>query len=173
VSRVKAFASAAVAVLTLFGVAGAAGFRVNTSHSFPVGLYRITDDPVAKGRLVMFCPPEGAVFEEALRRGYIGAGLCPGGYGYLIKKILAAQDDRVSIAAQGVTINGEHVPHSAQVSSDPSGRPLPAYRADHLVLADRQVLLLSDFSPRSFDGRYFGAIDIRQIQGVLTPVFTW
>ena len=172
-SRAKAFAIAAVAVLTIFGVAGAAGFRVNTSHSFPLGLYRIAGEPVAKGRLVIFCPPEGAVFEEALRRGYLGAGLCPGGYGYLIKKILAAQGDRVSIAAQGVTVNGEAVLNSTQVSSDPSGRPMPAYRADDLTLADRQVLLLSDFSPRSFDGRYFGAIDIRQIRGVLTPIFTW
>jgi conjugative transfer signal peptidase TraF len=173
VKRAKAFALAAVAVLTAFGIAGAAGFRVNTTHSFPLGLYRITDDPLAKGRLVIFCPPEGAVFEEALRRGYIGAGFCPGGYGYLIKKILAAQGDRVSIADRGVTINGEAVLNSAQVSADPSGRPLPAYLADHRVLADRQVLLLSDFSPRSFDGRYFGAIDIRHIRGVLTPVFTW
>lgn len=170
---VKAFAIGGVAVLTVFGVAGAAGFRVNITPSVPVGLYRITDDPLAKGRLVIFCPPESAVFDEALRRGYLGAGFCPGGYGTLIKKILAAQGDRVSVSAQGVTINGERVPNSAQVSADPSGRPLPAYRADRWVLADQQVLLLSDFSPRSFDGRYFGAIDIRQIRGVLTPVFTW
>jgi len=168
VNRAKAFAIAAVSVLAAFGIAGAAGFRVNTTHSFPLGLYRITGDPPARGRLVIFCPPERAVFEEALRRGYLGTGFCPGGYGYLIKKILAAQGDRVSIA-----VRGERVPHSAQVTADPSGRPMPAYRADQLTLSDRQVLLLSDFSPRSFDGRYFGAIDVRQIRGVLTPIFTW
>jgi len=173
VNRVKAFAIAGVAVLTVFGVAGAAGFRVNTTPSVPVGLYRITDDPLAKGRLVIFCPPESAVFDEALRRGYLGAGFCPGGYGLLIKKIVAAAGDRVSISDQGVTINGRAVPHSAPMVADPSGRPLPAYRVEHLTLTERQVLLLSDFSPRSFDARYFGAIDRRQVRGVLTPLFTW
>ena len=31
----------------------------------------------------------GPVFDEARARGYIGAGFCAGGYGYLIKRIAA------------------------------------------------------------------------------------
>jgi len=35
-----------------------------------------------------------------------------------------------------------------------------------------RVLLMSGYSPKSFDGRYFGPIEQTAIKGVLRPVFT-
>jgi hypothetical protein len=32
--------------------------------------------------------------------------------------------------------------------------------------------LMSDYSPRSFDGRYFGPVAQTSVKGVLRPVFT-
>ena len=32
-----------------------AGLRLNTTHSIPLGLYRMADDPIEKGGYVLFC----------------------------------------------------------------------------------------------------------------------
>jgi conjugative transfer signal peptidase TraF len=90
----------------------------------------------------------------------------------MIKRILAAKNDRVSIAPEGVFINGAMVPNSAQVPTDTAGRLLPAYRAE-LSLDQSQVLLLSDYNGRSFDARYFGPVGAGQIRGVIAPILTW
>ena len=153
-----------------FGVAGA---RVNTSKSIALGLYWTTAEPVEKGAYVNFCPPKADVFDAAKARGYIGAGFCPGGYGHMMKRVLAAKGDSVSFAADGVRVNGALLPRSAPLPTDAAGRPLPVYRADPRPLGDAEVLLMSDVSDTSFDGRYFGPIARSQIEAAILPVLTW
>lgn len=160
--------------LLLLGMAcHAAGARVNTSGSIPLGLYWTRDAPVEKGAYVLFCPPQLGVFEEARRRGYIGAGFCPGGYGYLMKKVLGATSDAISIADDGVRVNGVLLPFSAPLKADGGGRPMPHYRADSYTLSEHQVLLMSDANPKSFDARYFGPVQRDHIKSVILPVMTW
>lgn len=162
------------AAVLVLGVAGyAAGARINTTKSIPVGLYWTSSTPVEKGAYVLFCPPQAGVFDDAKERGYIGAGFCPGDYGYMMKRVLAAKGDTVTIADDGVRVNGELLPHSAPIKADKAGRPLPRYQANHFMLGDSEVLLMSDVSVTSFDGRYFGPINRSQIKGVIRPVFTW
>lgn len=162
-----------VAILVLGVVARAAGARINTTRSIPLGLYWTSNTPVAKGAYVLFCPPREAVFEEAKARGYLGAGFCPGGYGYLMKRVLAAKDDTVSVADDGVRVNGELLPLSVPRRADGAGRPMPRYPAVPHMLGDRELLLMSDVSATSFDGRYFGPIDQSQIETVIRPLMTW
>ena len=157
--------------LALFGLAGAFGARINTTGSFPPGLYWMTGEAARKGALVIACPPPVEAVAEGLRRGYIGAGFCPGGYGYVIKKIVGLPGDRVAVTGQGVSVNGETVPNSAPRRFDTEGKPLP-FREAAYTLGMAQVLLMSDYSPRSFDGRYFGPVDQTGIMGVLRPVLT-
>lgn len=64
------------AVVCCFGYA--AGLRINTTKSIPVGLYKISQKAPEKGDYVIFCPPEKAIFSLAQKRGYIGSGFCPG-----------------------------------------------------------------------------------------------
>ena len=129
-----------------------------------------------KGAYVLFCPPphfnEG-VFELARDRGYIGAGFCPGGYGYMMKRVLAASNDVVSILEDGVRVNGELLPFSAPARTDKGGRPLPRCQSGSIVLDHSEVLLMSDVSATSFDGRYFGPVSRAQIRTVIFPVITW
>lgn len=164
--------SVAISVFS-FGVLGAAGARINTTKSIPVGLYWTSRGPVEKGAYVMFCPPHVDVFDEAQERGYIGAGFCPGGYGYMMKRILAAKNDDVSIADDGVRVNGELLPFSAPRKVDSAGRPMPLYKVDHYSLGNAELLLMSDVSNTSFDGRYFGPVNRSQIKTVIRPVITW
>ena len=168
-----ATAVAGVSLLLLGAMAYASGARINSTRSIPVGVYWLSSDPVVKGAYVIFCPPQTGVFDEAKARGYIGAGFCPGEYGYMMKRALAAKNDAVTITAEGVRVNGELLPLSAPIEADSAGRPLPRFQSERFTLSGSELLLMSDVSGISFDGRYFGPIDRSQIKGVIRPVFTW
>jgi conjugative transfer signal peptidase TraF len=132
----------------------------------------MTERHIEKGEYVLLCLPPNNVFDEAKKRGYFGAGFCPGDYEYLMKKILAAKKDKVSISDDGVRVNGELLPFSTPLSADKQGRPLPVLRGEYR-LGDSDLLLMTDVSPISFDSRYFGLVNRSQIKGVIRPVFTW
>jgi conjugative transfer signal peptidase TraF len=173
-NRIAAGAAiAGVSVLVLAAGAYAAGARINTTKSIPVGLYWTSGEQVEKGAYVLFCPPQVGVFTEAKARGYIGAGFCPGDYGYMMKRVLAAKDDTVLVADDGVRVNGELLPFSAPRTADAAGRPMPRFQSDRYTLGNAEVLLMSDVSATSLDGRYFGPVNRSQIQTVIRPVFTW
>jgi conjugative transfer signal peptidase TraF len=170
-TNVIAIGGAAILVIGL--ILHAAGARVNTSKSIPLGLYWVSAAPVAKNTYVMFCPPQIGVFAEARKRQYIQAGFCPGGYGYMMKKVLGTTNDAVDVAGEGVRVNGVLLPLSALLKADRAGRPMPRFQADHYVLGNSELLLMTDVSATSFDGRYFGPVNRSQIVSVVTPVLTW
>jgi conjugative transfer signal peptidase TraF len=150
----------------------AAGIRLNTTPSIPLGVYQLTNEPLVKGDYVLFCPPPAPVFTLAKARGYLGAGFCPGGYGHLIKRLVATQGDEVSIGTEGVRVNGQWLPLSEPLKRDGGDRPLPNY-AGLWVLNSAEVLVMSDSNPGSFDGRYFGPIPRSQLEGMIRPLFIW
>lgn len=161
------------AVLAFAELCYAGGARVNTSRSIPVGLYWTSDRPVEKGAYVLFCPPQVGVIAEAKRRGYLAAGFCPGGYGYMMKRIAATEADAVVIADEGVSVNGRLLPFSAPLVRDRAGRPLVRFNPTRFMIGASELLLMSDVSRTSFDGRYFGPVNRAQIKTVIVPVFTW
>ncbi len=150
-----------------------AGLKINTTKSIPVGIYRLTDVPVGKGEYVIFCPPQTALFDEARERGYIGAGFCPGNYGYMMKRVLATENDRIVSTDEGLRINGSLLPLSKPLETDQTGRMMPRYSFNHYKLGKTELLLMSDVSPTSFDGRYFGPLEIGQVRGVIKPLVTF
>jgi len=154
-------------------IASFAGMRINTTSSYPRGIYWMTNDPIIKGSLVIFCPTDIAVFRQAKERGYIGAGFCPGGTSYMIKKILAAANDQVEMTDIGVFVNGTLLLNSKPMDTDSEGLALSPIKADVTALNDHSVLLMSDYSSKSFDGRYFGLMDKKNIVSVIRPILTW
>jgi conjugative transfer signal peptidase TraF len=169
---VNRMALGAAAMIALGLIADAAGAKINTSHSIPVGLYWRSDKRIEKNDYVLFCPPPRAVFNDARQRGYIGAGFCPGGYGYMMKRVRAAGNDTISIDDGGVRVNGQLLPDSAPRRTDRARRALPRYCATRTLQAS-EVLLMGDPNPNSFDARYFGPIPISNIHSVIRPVFIW
>ena len=149
------------------------GIYINTTPSFPLGLYRIVNQPVTIGAYVSFCPPQGAVFDMAVARRYIKYGDCPGGYGKLLKRVFAQAGDSVSIEQTGIRVNGQLLPNSRQLAVDADGHALPQYHLKKQRLGPFEYLLLSDVNPQSFDARYFGLIKRAQIQHVVEPFLTW
>jgi conjugative transfer signal peptidase TraF len=162
-----------IALLLLGAACQMAGARINTSKSIPVGLYWTTNGPMEKGAYVLFCPPPSGVFNEARARGYIGAGFCPGAYGYLMKQVAATQRDTVTVTSEGVRVNGERWPQSMPRLADKAGRLLPRFHADGYVLGHAEVLLMSNGSPTAFDGRYFGPVSRAQLETAIKPILTW
>lgn len=160
-------------VLLLAAACAAAGARINTTRSIPVGLYWTSSGPTVRGAYVQFCPPPADVFDEARRRHYIAAGFCRGGYGYLMKRVLAVEGDAVSIGDDGVRVNGGLLPASAPARADKAGRPLPRLQCARFTLGRGEMLPMAEASATSFDGRYFGVVRLSQVSAVITPVVTW
>lgn len=159
--------------LWLPGLALLVGFRVNHTHSFPPGVYwRAFKAPVV-GDLVIFEPPQTPLFELAFERRYLGPGGVWQRYEPMLKRLVAIGGDRVTIDDAGVTVNGRVVKNSKPMPVDEAGRPMPQYRLQEYRLGADEVLLMSDYSPTSFDARYFGPIPRAQIQSVAWPVWTW
>lgn len=148
--------------LTLFGL------RINTSNSIPKGLYWISSEKKLKGQYVIFCPKDNEIFREALHRGFITKGFCPGGFGYLMKQVAALEGDFVSSTSEGIVVNGYLLPFSK-----PEAVNLAQWRARNYQLKAHELLLMTDQSSLSFDGRYFGLIDKKQIKAVIKPIITW
>ena len=53
------------------------GLRVNGTHSFPVGFYRVNHNYPQKGDLVTVDPPPLPVFTLAKSRGYLNVAYSP------------------------------------------------------------------------------------------------
>ena len=83
--------------------AHAVSLRINESPSLPVGVWRLSPlrDEVRRDDVVSFCPPDTPAFREARLRGYLGRGLCEGGYEPLLKPIAAIEGDRVTRTPAG------------------------------------------------------------------------
>jgi len=170
---IAASAIGGVTAITLGFVLCLSGARFNTTSSIPLGLYWISSAPMEKGAYVMVCPPNTSVFEEAEKRGYIAAGFCAGHYGYIFKRVLAVGGDVIAITNEGVRINGQLLPLSAPRKVDGGGRPMPGYQPNPFTLTASEVLLMSDASSLSFDGRYFGPLNRAQIRSLIRPIWTW
>ena len=166
-------AIAGVTVLVLAAGGYAAGARVNTTREHSGR--PVLDEQCAggEGAYVLFCPPRIGVFDDARGGATSGAGFCEGGYGYMMKRVLAAKNDAVTVAADGVRVNGGLLPHSAPIKADLAGRLLPRYQSDNYTLGGSELLLMSDGGATSFDGRYFGPVSRSQIKTVIRPVITW
>ncbi|MDF4820894.1 S26 family signal peptidase, partial [Vibrio parahaemolyticus] len=73
------------------------GYRLNLTHSYPLGLYQFSKtNQYQQGDLVVFCPPPSAVIEQALKREYLKYGTCKSGSTPLIKKIMGISGDHLS-----------------------------------------------------------------------------
>ena len=129
----------------------------NPSQSAPLGWYRIEAiDKISRGDLVVANLPTDAS-TLAAQRGYLPTGIP------VIKTIAALDGDMVCEENGLLQING--LPTVQVLTADRAGRPLPASWKPCRQLQSDEVLLLSDRTPDSFDGRYFGAVQKSDVIG--------
>lgn len=142
-------------------------FVVNTTPSFPRGVYLKTYQTPRKGDLVLFCPPDAPLFHDAMRYHLLSSGLCLSGFGYLLKRIAAVEGDIVGISAAGVEVNGMMLKNSERQTIF---HPRPLTPDMHRRLKAHEVLLMSPH-PLSFDSRYFGPLSDDCICTPLEPFY--
>ncbi|HHX7430305.1 conjugative transfer signal peptidase TraF [Legionella pneumophila] len=167
----KKIAMILITLITTGMLFHALGFRINLTESIPVGLYRITSTDHIKNTYVIFCPDDRTAFRLAKNRGYIDHGLPCGGYGYLMKKVVAVSGDVISVTPQGVFVNQDRLPYSKPKLKDGMNRALPQWRITHYPLQNDEVMTMTNQSEWSFDGRYYGLVHTRQIKGMITPIW--
>ena len=122
----------------------------NPSESAPLGWYRVEPlSMISRGDLVVSHLPEAAS-RLAAKRGYLPSGVP------VIKTVRALEGDTICAVNGVLLING--TPAVRLLSDDSMGRTLPSPWTACRKLQTDEVLLLSDRTPDSFDGRYFGTV---------------
>jgi conjugative transfer signal peptidase TraF len=169
-----ALAAIAAALCVIVGAAAALGLDgglINTTPSYPRGLYLPLGRAPKVGDLVAFCPTS-VVAKYALARGYLDPGRCPSGSVPLIKRLAAGGGDQVAIGPTGVTVDGKVLNNSRPMARDGRGRPLPQLRLS-TTLTVGEILVMSDYAAGSFDSRYFGPLDRVGVLRAMRPAVTW
>lgn len=149
-----------------------AGYRLNLTRSLPLGLYRITDGAVERGRLASFCLEDAEYITLARDRGYLAAGSCASGLRPLLKVISGVAGDKLELHNGLIAINGEPLAGTAIAGTDSQGRPLPPSRLVPGVIPPDKVLLLSQHHSGSFDSRYFGLVPLATLR-LVEPIITF
>jgi conjugative transfer signal peptidase TraF len=152
----------------------AMGLIINITPSLPVGIYKLS--PISRlhrGEYVSICPPDTAPFRLARRAGYVPKGPCPGDYLPLMKPIAGLPGDQIVVGVKGIAVNGAHIPLSRAYTHDGAGRALPRIALGVYTVGPGEVWLVSHYNERSFDSRYFGAVQIERVKASTAPVFTW
>lgn len=161
---VKIFAASALAISAL-GVASAAEFAPrlvwNASSSAPIGLYRIEDRAPQRGDFVLVDP--GSALEKFIAgRGYLPEKIP------LLKRLAALPGDEICRKSEAIFINKTFVAEARKFDSE--GRILPSW-SGCFTLHSGEVFLLNDHE-NSLDGRYFGATNVKDVIGVVIPLWT-
>ncbi len=171
----RAFAIASIGVLALAFFSYACGARLNRTNSLPKGLYWSVKKAPGRGDIVAFWPDGSEPFRRARDRGYILPGVYNEtdgqGYGLMLKRLMGLPGDVVSITDDGVIVNSTLLPNTVPLTHDNVGDPLPVIRLIDYRLGEHEALFVSDHLPRSYDARYFGVQDMRQIVEVVIPVW--
>lgn len=173
-NRAPALAIIGIGATVIIGlIAGGyfGGLRINLTPSYPLGLWQIAplEQEASVGDLVFICPPDTRTFRQAVERGYLRRGLCPGWLSPLIKTIVATRGQLVAVDV-AVTIDGALLAASVLRPTDAEGRVLVAHHGG--VVPRGHLFVHSDFVG-SYDSRYFGPIPAAGLLGLARPVFTY
>jgi conjugative transfer signal peptidase TraF len=148
--------------------------RLNLSSSIPAGWYIARDigaaGPVRRGILVAACLPS-VVAAWGRARGYLHRGSCPGGTSPVGKPVFAISGDTITVASSGLEINGNPSLRTQPLRQDTYGHRLPRIPDGRYIVRPGEVWLVSTYSPRSWDSRYFGPVRVSAIISTLSPLW--
>lgn len=133
----------------------------NASASAPIGFYWRVGGRPSRGDLVLARPPLWAR-KLAAERHYLPMGVP------ILKRVVAVAGDVVCASGDTIVIDGRLVAH--RLASDQMGRPLSQWEGCETLGAGEFFLLMADATD-SFDGRYFGVTERRDIIGRLVPLW--
>lgn len=154
-------------LLILVGVLLSKVVIVNTTNSVERGIYLIrSKNNIMRYSFVAFCPPDNEIFRIAKHRGYIASGYCENGYSRLIKQVYGMPGDIYQFTEDGLKVNGRLLANTKPLLLDKQNLILPKNRAAG-KLKQGEYILMGTNVYNSFDARYFGVIDGKQIVTVV------
>ena len=163
----------ALAIITIFLWTGF-GIVFNYTHSAPFGLYREQFDSEATihspAPYVFFCPDRRWSSMQGEPNYRDPMRTCLDGFSPLIKPVVAWPGDLVSVSASGISVNGRLLSNSAPIERDSKGHELRPFAGGEYRVGPKELWVVSSFSPRSFDSRYFGPIPLRSVHSWLRPL---
>ncbi len=152
-----------VAFLIFMGILKAEGknYTINKTKSLPRGIYRLSPPvDLQKEDIIVFEIPKSA--ELIFKRGYVS------NIDTLMKKLAALPGEEIKIENNEVLIGTKN--WGKIYDRDNLNRQLPKLGKEQIRPSEDEVLALSDID-KSFDGRYFGPIEIKSIKHKAKPVF--
>lgn len=149
------------------------GVVINITSSIPIGIYLKTNSQIENQKFVLICPPnDNEIIKLGKERGYIEAGKCPGKYGHIMKEIVGVPGDHVIINKKGVFLNGQFIKDSKPLKIDSHNRLMPLLISNK-ILRENEYLVMGLDNPLSFDSRYFGFIEKRNIVSTIKPLIIY
>lgn len=142
--------------------------RINTTHSSPPGLYALVTRPLTHGAYVVTCLPEQTT-RYGREQAYLRPGSCPGGGVPVLKRVAALPGDTVRVTDSEMITDSLNLPRR---DTDLVGRPVRAIAPGHYTVEPGTVWLYSDYTPRSWDSRYWGPVPTEPIQTAI-PLWTF
>ena len=163
----------AVGALVLAVVAAhALGYLWVASESVPPGLWRKVSEPIGRGSVVAFCPPDEPRFRAGREAGFLPSGFCPGRLPRLVKPVAAVAGDVVEIGNEGFRVNGRLLPNTRPIEVRPLELLRP-YSPGRHVVHDGEIWLVSTYNRRSWDSRYYGPVRVTDLESAVRPVWSY
>lgn len=143
----------------------------NTSQSMPRGFYyKVHSSTIHRGDTVAACLT-WRWSRIGLERHYLQAGRCVGGAAPVLKRVIAIPGDVVSVTKKGMLVNSVYINAPLQ-EYDHQGLKIE-YGIQAGVQVSHGYWLYGSGSPKdSWDSRYWGSIQFRQVIGVYKSVFS-
>jgi len=149
---------------------------INPTVSMPRGLYLLKQEKNRTykiGDIVSLCIPNLDTVNRYKAAGYLKPGQCPGNVSGELKPILAAFNDLVVVSDRGISVNGKLLRNSIVYDTDSQGNTiehLPLKWSKYLV--QDEYFVLANRVGRSLDSRYYGTINMSDINGLIIPLLT-
>ena len=143
-----------VSIFIIYGL----GYRVNFTHSVPVGLWKLEGGEILREGYVQVAANIQPWYLLGTERKYYQSGA------RLLKKVVALEGDLVDYDTIGkiITVNGKVVPLSEVASRDGMGRAMPSMTFP-VRLKPGEAWLASE-NKRGYDSRYFGPVSLDLLQ---------
>ena len=157
----------------------AAGIRINLSPSAPVGVFlatpvqaeRQSKVQLRRGMVVAVCLPV-PLEEWGRARRYLMRGSCSDGTAPVGKTILAESGDTITVTADGLAVDGRLICNTRPLARDREGRPIPRMPDGRFAVGAGEMWLVSTYTTRSWDSRYFGPVPTAGVVETLRPLWT-
>ncbi len=163
--KTKAFWILILVVFCILGIIFISPVRFNITGSMPIGMYeRLHESSLKRSDIVSVCLPDSIAF-EGKNRGFLASGECAQNTKPLLKEVIALPGDTVTVMDSGLCVNQKFYP-APQLLLDHNHVLIHRWTQNKTYHDIKSVWLYGSNDPmHSWDSRYFGGIELKNIEG--------